>query len=387
MNQGSTRVNTQVRAATTTRPVAPTPSTTKADNGYINLLKKIKKDSYYTYVDAQFKLLSPFEMRQALAPDETGALAETYLTRSVPVIEGLRNALVVAPITITWLSLAIAASAYQQSVALLPSGATAPSFFQLWQQGFPQLQMVQLGFWTFHLTPGHSHFFAFSNIAFADFLILTGMLLLTALAQILIASASYRSRQLQLWLEEKLFTWSVNSLTWGPRPDVQDATWAGKVEDALRRLDAALAGVRESLGEFNTTLNKQGTFVQSMLSNSGDITKTVSELTGIYKIMHEGSREITNTLPRVAENISAITRGQQSTSDTWRHAADQLDIAARSLATLTSSLTGDPRYQEEADRVRQRYTASPPPYPPSEPSHGSGFGSVVTSWWRRVRGG
>src|SRR5579862_6760744 len=314
----------------------------------INLLKKIKKEDLFRYVSEHehYKMLSPFEMRQALAPEETSVLAETYLTRWVPTVEGFRNALVVLPITATWLSLAIAAVAYQQSVAML-KGGTAPSFFQLWQEGFPKLKSVQLWIWTIPLNSGHAHYFTFSGVALSDFTILALMFLHTVGAQVVSAYGSYRGRMLQMWLEEQLYGLSVKYLTWSQRPDAQDANWASKVEEALMRLNIALGGVREAVMGFNKTLSDQGGVVSSMLDNTGDITRTVKDLTGIYQVMQEGSREIRNTLPGVAENIRTVTRGQENTASTWRHAADQLDRASRSLAAIASGLTNDPSYEEQ----------------------------------------
>jgi len=323
------------------------------------LLRKINKESVYTFVSQHCSVLTPFDMRQALAPGETSAFAEEYLTRWAVRLEGVRNVLVVLPLTVTWLSLALAAVAYQQSVAAINGGAP-PSFFQLWQQGFPALTTVRLGSINVSLVENHAHVFTFANVALADFFILGLLFVLTAIAQWISVRGHLKAIKLQRWLETELFTFSSRSHHWTPNVEaINMEGWDG-VKQALLELYQSFGEINKVVIDFQTALEKEALAATNRAESAREVNVMAASLNGAYQIIKEEARDMGALYGRTADNISTISNSQQSTADVWRQASQHFDAASRTLAALTARLTGDSSYIGAIQRI-------PPPSAPSAP--------------------
>lgn len=322
------------------------------------MLTAIKKLNVLKDIRGQAERLSPYEMHLALDPEPAASAAEAYLAAPSHAIEGVRNALVVLPLMITWLSLGIAGAAYEQSVAIYSQPATTktssaaaaaasaansstpPPFFQLWQQGFPTLKSVVIGSWHIPLVVNKVRIFTFAEVAFADFFILATMFVLTLLAQGIELHAARKGRDLYKWLEDQLYELSKISIAWALGPgQEQKPRWAMDVQEAMNALTGVMgqveSAVRASVDNFDSTVRSQERVVGQFQGETRIVTNTVAELTSFYQRVREIYEQLNDTIP-------AITRDVARLADTMEYGQDgnpeELKKMVEQLARLTSAL-------------------------------------------------
>lgn len=339
------------------------------------LLKVTDKLQVLEDIRERCHVLSPYEMRQALDPQVTAEAAEAHLARHVPAIEGWRNALVVLPLTLTWLSLAVAGAAYQQSVEAIKSG-TVPSFFQLWQQGFPSLSHVMVVGLRIPLLVNGAHIFTFADIAFLDFSILLLLFLLTAWAQIAEVSAYQKGRKLYGWLGKEIFDLCRESVSWSLNPAEQDKPrWAAEVQYVLGTLNDALAGVQQAVANFERSLATQGEAVTDIVDDAGQVRLTVAKLTEFYQFVLESYRELEQNLPEITRHVTKMASNEQISAQEWQHMTSNLDFAIQSIATVASRF-GDPELIRRVRHSQEMYRADIAP--------AAGPLTRVRTFWRRA---
>ena len=311
------------------------------------MLTAIKKLNVLKDIRGQAERLSPYEMHLALDPEPTASAAEAYLAAPSHAIEGVRNALVVLPLMITWLSLGIAGAAYEQSVAVYSHLATAtaksttpPPFFQLWQQGFPVLKSVVIGSWHIPLVVNKVRIFTFAEVAFADFFILATMFVLTLLAQGIELHAARKGRDLYKWLEDQLYELSKISIAWALGPgQEQKPRWAMDVQEAMNALTGVMgqveSAVRASVDNFDSTVRSQERVVGQFQGETRIVTNTVAELTSFYQRVREIYEQLNNTIPDITRDVARL-------ADTMEYGQDgnpeELKKMVEQLARLTSVL-------------------------------------------------
>lgn len=308
---------------------------------YKRLLVAIKKWAALTYIRDKRRILSPYEMRQAMDPVETGRLAEAHLARHSATLESWRNVLVVLPLLLTWLSLGLAAAAYQQSVALVKAGQPIPPFFQAWQEGFPSLTVLKVWSARIPLLFRHSHYLTFTDVALVDCVILITLLLLTGISQWMAISAHRHANRLQIWLEEQIFELSKESITWSLNPADQDKPrWAAEVQFTLNAVTDALGKVSGAVGDFEASLARQGSIVGGIVDDASDVTRGVAELTTFYQLVVESYRNLEGVLPDVSKHLATLAATELVTADEWKHMAGNLDYAVRSIAAVGDAIRG-----------------------------------------------
>lgn len=322
---------------------------------YAQVLHKLGKDEALTYISKLRQILAPYEMRQAVNPQGTSAMAEQYWTRHVPGIEGWRNVLVVLPLTITWLSLGLAALAYEQSLPKLKN-TTAPDFFQLWQQGFPNLTVVHFGHWTIPLIAGGLRYLTFTDVAFLDVLILLLMLLLTGISQFIIGAAAKNTRMLEVWLNQQLHTLSTESVVWSLSPSEQQPRWAAEVQTAINALNEALDSVSSSVNAFKVELIDQGETVRKAVAQTGAVPAAVNDLVKVYQHAIEAQSLLQSALPSIETNLKSVADSQMLTAADWTRMTEELGLAITSVRRLADMLGGTNDLETMAERIRSRYT-------------------------------
>lgn len=111
--------------------------------------------------------IDPFELLPTPEPH-----ASVGLVRRIEMLTNIRNILVFLPVALTWAAVGQASSGFEKYVA--QNGATVVNFLEFWQNGYGFLS----GFWRL------------SDIARLDFLIITGVIVLTFLTSSLSRKAN-----------------------------------------------------------------------------------------------------------------------------------------------------------------------------------------------------
>src|SRR5450432_1849620 len=135
------------------------------DESHATVATRLRELSAAIGGDASAEDWAATDLQQVIHPE---AIAEGIKARAVPatwlrVFEWLRNVLIFAPLVLTWLGISQATDKYQVLLSN-NSALTSQPFLLLWEQGFNNTLP----------TP-----FILSHLAFWDFLILAGILLLT----------------------------------------------------------------------------------------------------------------------------------------------------------------------------------------------------------------
>lgn len=272
-------------------------------------LASIGKYDAYLEVRDKSRLLAPFEMRQAMDPEAIRTAIEARMTRSLTVLEGFRNTLVVLPLMLTWFSLALAALAYQQSISLPAKNGSAgagESFFQQWQEGFPMLQSVTLGSWHISLTILNKRF-TFSEVAFLDVVILLFLLVLTAIIHIVEGRALRVSANVARWVDGNLFEFTSNSMTWTLDPNAPEKPrWAAALEQ----------------------------IIYQQMDSVGTVQATAAQLSEIYQQVHDIYQALDATLPTFKEQVEAMNNSQQVSAEEWQRMVEKLQVAILSIARV-----------------------------------------------------
>jgi len=130
-------------------------------------LKSISKDFGELPFDAIPVLINPVALQQEVENAQGGSASR--------ILSVMRNILALAPLIVTWLSIATAVTSYQQYLQTHPSARSEP-FLELWQTGF-----------------GGGTWLTLSNTAIIDALLLVILLVLTVVAHILDGRAQEKS--------------------------------------------------------------------------------------------------------------------------------------------------------------------------------------------------
>lgn len=288
-------------------------------------LKSIGKLGAFEIVRDKGYLLAPFEMRQMLDPEAIRSALELRLSRWLPLLEGIRNALVVLPLLLTWFSLGLAALAYYQSLSLpekQSSAITGQSLFQQWQEGFPLLPSVTVGSWHIPLTFLNTRF-TFSEVAFLDVAILLSLIMLTILIHLREGYAHWVSAGVAKQMEERLDGFSRDSIALTARAGHPEMpSWASVVVDS-----------------------------------AGTVEHTASKLGEIYVQIREIYRELDATLPEVSKHIKTMRDDQDYSAEQWNVMSEKLQIALDGIAEVGDQLNPDLELRSRAARARRR-TAS-----------------------------
>lgn len=239
-------------------------------------------------------LVAPFEMRELLDPEDIRTALEMRGTRSLPLLEGIRNVLVVLPLMVTWFSLGLAALAYHQSLSLPKKQVdtiAGQGIFQQWQAGFPLLQNVALGSWHIPLSIGNTRF-TFSEVALLDVAILNSLLLLTALIYIIEGRAHQIGVKVAKLMEEELATFSQLSLELNPESKDGAPPWAAKLQNSVY----TLARITDELPKHYMRIRESSEWIAKTLGKTEEMRKIQDDAAKTWQEMNETLRKAVDSI-------------------------------------------------------------------------------------------
>lgn len=296
---------------------------------------------------------TPEELFLFLKPEEVEQAAEAKYGRLAYVIEAIRNALVLLPLMVTWLSLALAGEAYNEGIKKNPALSTEP-FLQQWGDGFAPLKTAPLGPLKISLLWHKTSWFTFSHVALADGVVLFLLFLLTACFYLFERQAQTSAVQLRAWTERTLLNLSEQSLhRWGKTPEGTQRALANKMNEALVKLEQAIADLKKvmeqevmkSVGTFNDTMTYQNATVDRYVASAEKFDDHVGKLTELYGSIGELYEKMGGTLPGMAQPpMDRQDEGpaiyQDKSARQVERAARDIQNAARKMKEAAASLQG-----------------------------------------------
>ncbi|HEX7734738.1 MAG TPA: hypothetical protein VF458_07740 [Ktedonobacteraceae bacterium] len=271
------------------------------------------------------------------------------------ILDWIRNLLIFAPLALTWAGISNAVGAYSSYIASVQNDHHVDSahlaqimqtpFLYLWQQGFGG-----------YLNSA----FILSNLAFADFIMLSFMLILTAFVN---SRTHLRSSQKELEVEqiqEELTDALADAAlclttTLGQQPT--------NIADLSRQLLDELARERQRLDDLSTRREKEladlKSFTdallpisQNMLNGASHIQQTTDSLRNTLQGLSSPLQQLVSDIQGMLSSIAQAIQLQRETSEsvkqlvsdqkTWgsdlEQAIDELSISTRSLNQLPASI-------------------------------------------------
>lgn len=282
--------------------------------GIRRLLKGVNKLDTLDKVCANAAMLAPFEMRTLLDPEEIAIAVEERLGHVGRAIETIRNIGILIPIVLTWLSLAAASDAYEQSITQDKSLTETP-FLQQWQAGFPLVKSITVGPWHRSIVDGHNHWFTFGNFAFVDAVVLGILLVLTVIGQLSSLWAFWRSKAVYNKLNQLLFNLNFNAsgmLAFNPSTARTD-TESRELFAALRAIETAMNEVRDvtnAQARNNADWKDEIERVHNAVRNMGKIIQLASEASGpfqnVVEDMERHARDLSQRWDLIVRLLSQV---------------------------------------------------------------------------------
>lgn len=330
-------------------------------------LKSIGKGGALDNLRANAFSYTPFEMSLLVSPEEAGGAVEMRITRFARVFDSLRNMLIIVPILLTWTSLALASSAYEQSLSAKKPN-TEP-FLQQWQEGFTTLTSVSIWRWHVPLILNKSHWFTFSGFALTDATILGALLLMTIVGQALEVWAYQRATRLVRFLSTYLYDLSVKAL--GPMaagPDDKMPPWLrelrtdlGRLSDIISKMNSALD---DSMQSYTDALAQQEEAVRALMDDTDKVHDSVVQLKDLFQGGAEAARIYQKYIPHISGDFATMATSQQRSAESMQLMTEMLSKSMLYLGELAGKLqdaeTTMSRYQEFLNAVPGRPYPSPP---------------------------
>ena len=318
------------------------------------------------YMRDHSKNISPEEMRLRLNPEEVTYVAEMQFSSKARFLEGARNIFLFLPLIFTWLSFALASSAFIQS-AKSPANA-GQSFFALWINGFPTLSSlpVQLGpvHFALPLILFGSHWFSFGDVALTDFFLLAAIMLINQSAYRAHILAHNRALEIGAWLRGELENLSQNSQvrSLGAGPDNKKPQWAVDVHTAINSLNIVLENVKVAVGQsqesfaetinrFTDTYQQQNRSVDGLIQNTRDIETAITQLLTM-KDLYERLESI---LPEMRQHFEVMARQEERATHALASIATEIARASQAIVTIArpfQAIDMQQVAQQVADRQR-----------------------------------
>ncbi len=328
-------------------------------------LKSVGKQGALDDLSKNRYTYTPFEMSLLLNPENTGAAIESGITRVARVIESARNMLVILPLTLTWLSLGLAAAAYQKSLTA-PKPNSEP-FLQQWQEGFPAISAIPIGNWHISLLLNHERWFTFENFALTDASILLLLLLLTIVAQTQEVWGYQRGIRLTNYLERYLYDLNRQVL-FQPEiaPDEKLPPWLRELRTDLGHLGEVIqkmnVGLDESLGSYTEALTQQREAVADLVEDTNRVHDSVVLLRDLFQGGAEAARIYQRYIPSAANDFATMTNAQVRSTEAMQQLGEMLARVTVYLARAAGE--ADPesalrRYRQIMDELRQPYQQQP----------------------------
>lgn len=332
-------------------------------------LEKLKREATRTTPEEMYLFLNPAQVAQA---------AEKADGRLPHMVEAIRNALVLLPLFVTWLSLGLAGVAYTENITLHKELSNEP-FLQQWGEGFRTLGVAAIWRFRIPLLLGNKPWFTFAHVALLDVALIFLLILLTVWLYRLEWSAHTTAVQLGAWVDQELYKLSEESLhRWGKTPEDTQRSLADKMAEAMTKLEKALEelkavmqqDVTESVSKFRAALVDQGAAVDRYIKEADKIQEAIGDLHELYGESTAISRKLGDTLPKMEEQVEGLATNQSQS-------AAQIEQAAKSIQTAASEMRAAAVYIQGG---------SLPPRVFPETGASGGFGQNIKNFVRRVSG-
>lgn len=318
-----------------------------------NRLREVKKSDALANINANWRSYTPFEMSMLLDLGEVRQAVEARIMRFASICDSARNMLIIVPIIVTWFSLALAGTAYEQNLSL-PHPNTKP-FLQQWQEGFAPLPKVHLLLWDISLTRGNEHWFTFANFALTDAIVLAIILAFTVIGQSLEIWAYIRGTRITSILERFMYNLNANALfqSMENAPDAKTPPWLrelrtdlGHLGDVIDRMNSALD---ESMNRYTEAISQQKKAVSALVTDTQRIHDSIVQLNTLYQGGAEAARVYKQYIPGVTKDFANLAHTQQRSVHSMEHMTEMLAKSMRYLAEMTNHVRDA---QNTLDRYR-----------------------------------
>lgn len=323
-------------------------------------LKDVGKSEALVNISANWQSYTPFEMSLLLNPDEVTQAIEARIMRMAAIFESARNMLIIVPIMLTWLSLALAGTAYEQNLSA-PKPNVKP-FLQQWQEGFAPLTSVHFLWGNIALVSGSDYWFTFAHFALFDATLLAVILTLTVIGQVLEIWAYRRSTRIATLLEQHMYNLSANALFQGMEnaPDAKIPPWLrelrtdlGHLGDVIDKMNIALD---ESMDRYTEAITQQKQAVSDLVADTNKIHDSVVQLNTLYQDGVEAARIYKRSIPNVEKNFANLVNTQLRSTQSMEGMAEMLAKSMRYLAEMTNHV-------RDAQKTIEHYQVAASPRP------------------------
>lgn len=302
-------------------------------------------------VAKQPDVIYPELVQQWIDPGRTLSELEESLGKRARLLSAIRNALALAPLIVTWLTLSWASGQYQAVIAgaqqkVLQGDQTAQTlintpFLVLWERGF-----------------GTGTIFTFSHTAFLDFALLFTLVLLTIAASAADSQAHARAEALVAEVDDVIVP--LGEEVRRHRIPVNPQDWAQVVRDTIKsamddvqsvmtttqsvvkdvgsslqpvaaKFDGSVVTLGQELNKYQQSVASFGTTVQGLSAAAGQVGQATASLSSTFG-------QYQQTAASIDQTIKALSAGQQAVSQTSAQLAGAISQSAATSANTAKQL-------------------------------------------------
>ena len=334
-------------------------------------LAEIGKSEALKNINTNWQSYTPFEMSLLLNMEEVIQAVEARIMRIASIFESFRNMLIIVPIMLTWLSLAIAGSSYEQNLSA--KNPNSKPFLQQWQEGFSPLASVHLWRWDIALVSHGIRWFTFAGFALTDAALLAIILTTTVIGQALEAWAYQRGARIAAVLEQHIYSLNAQALyhAMSGAPDAKTPPWLRELRTDLAHLgdviDKMNTALDTSMEQYTEAITQQKRAVSALVTDTNKIHDSVVNLNTLFQGGAEAAQVYRRYIPGVTKDFANLVNTQQRSMRSMEHMVDMLSKSMLYLGEVTNNVrdarTAMDRYQEFAMSTGGR--------PPVQPRRGS----------------
>lgn len=362
----STNPSNPTRSAKATRPLAATPNNpgwtrwiSKEDRAHIEEIERSVKDGY----------LPASAALSAVNTTRIASEAEFRATGVARFLQGIRNLGVLIPVMVTWISFALASSAYNASLAVSSpqsQDGSASQLFSLplleqWEQGFI-VPSAQVGPVSVPLIIFGQRWFTFSHLAIVDAALIFGLVVITFVAQLIEAEGLHRARDAMRQVEIKLF--AIAAVGTGGVDSGQ--TIETRTLRAFERIEQVVGNLHGAVGEFSAAMvNVPQTTLEVVTEHLLEFEqKSFSAQDAVNEQVQRFVDKTTDIITDVRASVSALTNHWKTVSNLESEigrnatAAAQAATEAGQFGTMLSQSIDNLRTEQGAVEARLRSLAS-----------------------------
>lgn len=308
--------------------------------------------------------------------------------KRLPVLELVRNVLVLVPVMFTWFSLSLASAAFQaiaSRMEVMP-GDTGPTMQQLWEQGFDGIDRVDWGLihnipLVFNFADGSQwRWFTFSLVAGLDAFIMLTLAMVVVWVAWLQRRTHAERVALQTAIDVTVATMrhdarrirdQVSARTTVSAADrvgsvlAQFAASSTAIIDELKRSSSVFVDAADARSEANRVLSDSATRLSQIVNEvsrfAGQLETllsgqqhTVQRMEGALTALLSEQTETRTALEGIASGVQSATEGMERSTRDFSAAIMPLAALAPAIEQQSREVAGlDSRIRELADDIRE----------------------------------